>query len=196
MLSWFPQNISTFGGDIDQVFTLIYRIVGVWFLAAEGMLVYFVNALVSAKKGAVATADPWNGGTLEWATLSPPAHYNFIHMPVVSGHEPLWHAPEHAPVVSGLSTTSKEVLVTRTFDAEPDHRYVYPAPTPWPFLAAVATGGMFVGCLFTPWAAVIGLPIAAVAVIAWFWPTTPQKQGEVPKEGTSPGIVKKSEAPA
>jgi cytochrome c oxidase subunit I+III len=190
-----PRRVYTYLEETGWGSLNLMASIGVVILGL-GMLTYFVNALVSVKKGAVATADPWNGGTLEWATLSPPAHYNFVHMPVVSGHEPLWHAPEHAPVVAGLSTTSKEVLVTRTFDAEPDHRYVYPAPTPWPFLAAVATGGMFVALLFTPWALVIGLPIAAACVIAWFWPSSPKKEGEVPQEDASPGIVRKSEAPA
>jgi len=149
---------------------------------ALGVLVYLGNALVSWKKGPIAASNPWNGPTLEWATSSPPADYNFIHVPVVTGHEPLWHAPEHAPVATGLSTIEREVLITRTFDAEPDHRYSLPAPTPWPFLSAVATGGMFVGLIFTPWAFVIGLPIAAIAAIGWFWPTTPEKEGEAPHD--------------
>jgi cytochrome o ubiquinol oxidase subunit 1 len=29
------------------------------------------------------TGDPWNGRTLEWATTSPPADYNFVEIPVV-----------------------------------------------------------------------------------------------------------------
>jgi len=42
MLSWFPENISTFGGDIDRVFGLIYYIVGFWFLLTEAVLLYFL----------------------------------------------------------------------------------------------------------------------------------------------------------
>jgi cytochrome c oxidase subunit 2 len=42
MQKWFPENVSTFGGDIDSVFTLIYYIVGFWFLLTEGVLLYFV----------------------------------------------------------------------------------------------------------------------------------------------------------
>jgi cytochrome c oxidase subunit 2 len=42
MLSWFPENISTFGGDIDHVFALIYYIVGFWFLLTQGALFYFI----------------------------------------------------------------------------------------------------------------------------------------------------------
>jgi cytochrome c oxidase subunit I+III len=147
---------------------------------ALGMLLFVFNALYSLKRGAVAGPDPWGGDTLEWATTSPPPTYNFVHLPVVRGTEPLWNAPERAPVVTGLATDKRELLITRMLDAEPDHRYVYPGPTVWPFLAAVATAGMFLGLLFTPWAMVIGLPIASAMVICWFWPTTEKKEGEEP----------------
>ena len=39
--SWFPENISTFGGEIDSVFNLIYYIVGVWFILTEGAILLF-----------------------------------------------------------------------------------------------------------------------------------------------------------
>ncbi len=42
MSDWFPKNISTFGGDIDFVFYLIFYIVGFWFLLTEGAIVYFI----------------------------------------------------------------------------------------------------------------------------------------------------------
>ena len=42
MHGWFPENISTFGADIDHVFYLIYYIVGFWFLLAQGAILYFI----------------------------------------------------------------------------------------------------------------------------------------------------------
>ena len=42
MRNWFPENISTFGADLDGVFFLIYYIVLFWFVLVEGILVYFV----------------------------------------------------------------------------------------------------------------------------------------------------------
>ncbi len=36
------------------------------------------------------TGDPWNGRTLEWATSSPPPHYNFAVLPVVHGTDAFW----------------------------------------------------------------------------------------------------------
>ena len=38
------------------------------------------------------TGDPWNGRTLEWATASPPAPYNFAVVPHVHGIDALWAA--------------------------------------------------------------------------------------------------------
>ena len=39
---------------------------------------------------AVSTGDPWNGRTLEWATASPPAPYNFAVVPQVHGIDAWW----------------------------------------------------------------------------------------------------------
>jgi cytochrome o ubiquinol oxidase subunit 1 len=39
---------------------------------------------------AVSSDDPWNGRTLEWATASPPAAYNFAVVPHVHGVDPWW----------------------------------------------------------------------------------------------------------
>jgi cytochrome o ubiquinol oxidase subunit 1 len=37
------------------------------------------------------TADPWNGRTLEWATASPPAAWNFAVLPQVTDLDALWN---------------------------------------------------------------------------------------------------------
>ena len=36
------------------------------------------------------TGDPWDGRTLEWSTTSPPAFYNFAHVPEVHGRDAFW----------------------------------------------------------------------------------------------------------
>ena len=41
MFDWFPKNISTFGGDIDSVFWLIFYIVGAGFILGEAVIIYF-----------------------------------------------------------------------------------------------------------------------------------------------------------
>lgn len=42
MQRWFPENISTYGADIDGVFYLIYYIVSFWFVLTQLAIVYFV----------------------------------------------------------------------------------------------------------------------------------------------------------
>jgi cytochrome c oxidase subunit 1 len=186
-LTFFPQHILGLRGMPRRVYT--YGIETGWgglnLLVTAGaaimtvsLLLYLYNVVVSLRAGAVAPANPWHASTLEWATASPPPPYNFLPLPTVSGREPLWENPETQPVVVGLRSDRRDVLVTRVMDAEPDHRKQFPEPTVWPFLTAVATGIMFVGSIFTPWAVVYGsLPIA-IGLAGWAWP----RRGRTPAE--------------
>ncbi len=60
------------------------------FIIALGILFLIVNLVISLRRGERAGADPWDAWTLEWATSSPPAEYNFIKTPVVRSRRPLW----------------------------------------------------------------------------------------------------------
>ncbi|MFS0751965.1 cytochrome c oxidase subunit I [Oceanobacillus sp. 1P07AA] len=61
------------------------------FFMTFGVLVFVVNIFYTWKKGEKAPADAWGSGrTLEWATASPPIHFNFKQMPLVRGLDPLW----------------------------------------------------------------------------------------------------------
>jgi cytochrome c oxidase subunit 2 len=42
MHGWFPENISTYGADVDRVFYLIYYIVSFWFVLTQVAIVYFI----------------------------------------------------------------------------------------------------------------------------------------------------------
>jgi cytochrome c oxidase subunit 2 len=41
-LDWLPENISTYGGEIDSIFWMIYYITLVWFVVTVGTLLAFV----------------------------------------------------------------------------------------------------------------------------------------------------------
>lgn len=58
MLRWLPENISSFGRDIDSIMYLIYYVVGAWLILAEGLLLYFV---VRYRKSAHPVASGQNG---------------------------------------------------------------------------------------------------------------------------------------
>src|SRR5262245_38761660 len=67
-------------------------------LIALSVLVFIGNVLWSARRGPAAAANPWQAGTLEWATGSPPPPYNFLHLPTISSREPLWEQPADQPL--------------------------------------------------------------------------------------------------
>jgi cytochrome o ubiquinol oxidase subunit 1 len=51
-----------------------------------GVMLQVLQIIVSIrqrKQNLDTTGDPWNGRTLEWATSSPPPHYNFAIIPKV-----------------------------------------------------------------------------------------------------------------
>jgi cytochrome o ubiquinol oxidase subunit 1 len=71
---------------------LIVAQVGVLFILC-GIACLAVQIAVSIRDRAalaVSGGDPWNGRTLEWATASPPAAYNFAVVPQVHGIDPWW----------------------------------------------------------------------------------------------------------
>jgi cytochrome c oxidase subunit 1 len=162
---------------------------GLNLLASGGAVVFatsfallFVNVGRSLLRGARAPRDPWGAETLEWDTDSPAPCYSHAHIPVVTGLSPLWETPELARV-TGLRADRREVLVTRTVDASPEHREVLPGPSIWPFLAALATATGSTLVVFTPWGLPIGGVLLAVALLGWYLPRG-RVRAELP--GSSP----------
>lgn len=145
-------------------------------LIAVALVVTLANVLRSARRGAVAGADPWGADTLEWLTPSPPPPYNFAALPVVATRAPLWSEQEPSTgaaagrAVTGLDDTRREVLVTTLLDAAPDHRTSSAGPSIWPFLAALVTGVGFIGSIFTPWGLPLGVGLGLPVMVGWFWP--------------------------
>jgi len=147
-------------------------------IIAISMLIFVINVAGSLRNGVLAGDDPWGGETLEWATSSPPRHYNFTHIPVVASRAPMWEEGPELPVVTGLRTDVRDTLVTTLLDAQPDSKHRHPNPSIWPFLTAIATTILFVTLIFTPWGAVIGTPLLLLALLGWGWPRGIEKRQE------------------
>jgi cytochrome c oxidase subunit 1 len=179
-VAFYPMHHLGFLGMPRRVYTYLpenqwgewnlVATIGAWVLGV-GALIFLANVFWSRRHGKLAGDDPWGGGTLEWATTSPPPPYNFLYIPTVRGTYPVWENPPDTPVVTGLSTVKREVLVTTLHDARPDHRYHMAGRSIWTVVLAVATGGLMIGLIFHP----ISFPIGFFAVMAtlagWFWPT-------------------------
>ncbi|TGV95892.1 cytochrome ubiquinol oxidase subunit I, partial [Mesorhizobium sp. M2E.F.Ca.ET.154.01.1.1] len=91
-------------------------------ILAIGFLLFFIDAIRSAKSGPVASGNPWGATTLEWATSSPPPPYNFARLPVVGSLKPLTDHPGALPVASGLRVDRRELLVSSVVQALPEAR--------------------------------------------------------------------------
>jgi len=163
-----PRRVYTYSSDMPWAGLNLLESLGAVFMAA-GIFVFILNFVRSMKYGELAGNNPWGASTLEWATTSPPPSYNFADPPTVSSRDPLWDDPPDQPVVTGLHEDAREVLVTRMHDAEPDHRTEFPGPSLWPFLASLATTGLFIGSIFSPWAIWVGAVPVAITLTGWFW---------------------------
>jgi cytochrome c oxidase subunit 1 len=186
-LAFFPMHIAGLLGMPRRVYTYpaglglelpnLLSTIGA-IVVALSVLLSVVNGVVSLYRGAIASDDPWDAASLEWATSSPPPVFNFAHVPVVESRTPLWDVDGELPVVTGLRVDDKELLLTTVVSATPDLREPIPQASPWPFISAIATGVLFISSIFSPWAVLFGTGPVAIALTAWFWPKVMKRTPE------------------
>jgi cytochrome c oxidase subunit 1 len=172
-----PRRVYTYPAGLGLELPNLLSTIGA-FVVATSILLFVINGIVSNFRGRLAPPNPWGAPSLEWATSSPPAVYNFAHVPVVDSHTPLWDREGDLPVVTGLRVDEKEMLLTTVVEATPDLREPVPEPSLWPFISAVAVGIVFVASIFSAWAVPFGLIPCAIALIAWFWPKEMKRHPE------------------
>ena len=191
-LTFFVQHFLGFFGMPRRVYTYLPGLGwDVWNLIssagaivlAAGVGVFAVNLVRAWARGPAALDDPWGGGTLEWATTSPPQQYNFAQIPVVRSREPLWDEPLPEATATALSGWTeplvdpvdgrREVLGTSELDAEPEEVYDLPQQSYHPLWTALGVAVLLLGILVDAyWLAVAGLLAALAAWIGWMWPSS------------------------
>jgi cytochrome c oxidase subunit I+III len=138
----YPEEMGV--GPLNLIST-----VGAYILAA-GFIITLLNLLLHSRYGKLAQNDPWNGDSLEWATLSPPAPYGVVRPPVIRDRYPLWQRPSEIPAESftqKLEKVSRSLecrpcswrasLLTDITNAFPQAVQFLPGPTHLPFFIAV-----------------------------------------------------------
>jgi cytochrome c oxidase subunit I len=181
-LTFFPMHLLGLKGMTRRIYTYpaemgwgqanLLATIGA-FVILIGGIVFIANVLTSRKKGPLAGPNPWDAGTLEWATDSPPEHYNFVHLPGATSRYPLWTEPQERVEVTGMRHDRREVLVTSLMDAEPRFRHVLPGPSIWPLATALLSTVGLVGSMFKFQWYYIGFVLAAIGLIGWFKPRGP-----------------------
>jgi cytochrome c oxidase subunit I len=167
-----PRRIYTYASEMGWGSTNLIATVGA-FIIAIGGAVFIANVIRSLTGGAAADADPWEAPSLEWAAESPPANYNFLHLPVVSARCPLWADKNDWGLVVGMRNDRREVLVTTLLEAEPQHRCVLPGSSIWPFLTAAGWTIGLVGSVAAFGWYYVATALGMIGLIGWFWPRGP-----------------------
>ena len=195
-VAFFPMHILGLNGMPRRIYTYLAE-TGWGTLNAVSTLgavtvvisvaIFIVNAALSWRGGHLAGANPWDSSGLEWATPSPAPSYNFINTPVVLGRHPLWDTGSPLPVITGLRADRREVLVTTTFDAQPDHRHSHPNASIWPLFLALCMAEVWIGSIFTPWAVLGGFGLTLLGMLGWGWQST--RQIEIERVDTGERIV-------
>ncbi|RAR49319.1 cytochrome c oxidase subunit I+III [Paraburkholderia unamae] len=179
-LGFFPMHISGLLGMPRRVYTYpegmgwdtanLLTSVGA-FVFATGIAMFIGNALVSARRGARAGANPWNAAGLEWSTSSPPPPYNFAILPSVRSRDPLWQPDANIPRRGYLLHRGREALGVTPLMGDPDVILKMPEDSYAPFVLGVASTLVFVGLLLHSGSiTALAGAICALSLIAWLWP--------------------------
>jgi cytochrome c oxidase subunit I len=173
-----PRRVYTYPAHMGWDTLNMVTSVGA-FIFAVGILLTFVNVLVSLRVGRIAGPNPWDAPTLEWSIPSPPPPYNFAVLPTVASRHPLWEqrlGESHG--ASSLDTglildDRRETIGTTALDSEPDVILKMPFDSPAPFILTVGTSLIFAGMLIPSrlWAlTAVGCLIVIAAILIWLWP--------------------------
>jgi heme/copper-type cytochrome/quinol oxidase subunit 1 len=173
LLTFFPMHIVGLLGMTRRVYTYhagfgwdaynLSETIGA-FILAGGLLMILGNLVWSRFRGPPSGPDPFFGGTLEWATTSPPPPYNFAVIPTVASPYPNWDRVEGGiPLDHGHATGATTVR-----DGYFDEVLKMPSESGLPIVLALAVTLLFIMLLTTHFiVAGIFAIVAAVVLAAW-----------------------------
>jgi cytochrome c oxidase subunit I len=184
-LTFFPMHMLGLLGMTRRIYTYpesmgwgaynLSETVGAFILTA-GLLLIFANLAYSLFRGPAAGPDPFRGGTLEWATTSPPPPYNFPVIPVVRSAYPNWDREDREADRGRLRRgelvfdQGHETPAATVVDAVPDEVLEMPSESPWPLVLSICTAGLFVMLLVRHYAvAGVFALLVLLALAAWHW---------------------------
>ena len=90
MLGWLPENVSTYGAEMDSLLALILYIVGVWFVLAEVVLLGFVIVYRRRPRRKAAWVPGTSLKQLSWV-LIPCIVILGLDLAIEAAGAPVWH---------------------------------------------------------------------------------------------------------
>jgi len=190
-LAFFPMHILGFLGMPRRVWTynsgLGWDTLNAIVSAGSGVFalgtgITLVNWVWSHGRGRPAGNNPWEADSLEWATSSPPPHFNFEAIPVVTGRHPLWDQDPVPTAVSGDDEATRSLgpegaldrgtPITSGLDTTPETTLTIPDETYLPLLLASGLAVFFVGLLISAVVVgILGVCVGVLGLVWWAWRT-------------------------
>ena len=206
-VAFFPMHIAGLMGMPRRVYTYPTGLGWEWpnmistagaFILGLGVAVFIWNVIRSVlmARGAVPSDNPWDAGTMDWATPTPPPDEGYRVIPIVESRYPLWEQkslergkPEYERVVHGLAespVTWRAQLVTSAVTAEPQAIAHLAGPSLWPLIAGIMLTLNFVATLFDMYWLLAFSSVATVgATIGWLWPSKLERERRLAGDGDS-----------
>ena len=147
------------------------------FVLAIGLGMVLVDIVIHVFVAVRGKRNPWNAGTLEWATMSPPPAYNFASLPLVTSRDPFAGDPGlPARLAKGegyLGTPRhgwRETLTVDIASGRPEQLVIYPGNTRLPIVMAAVTGLAFLSLLLKLyWLTPLALLGVLALALRWVW---------------------------
>jgi cytochrome c oxidase subunit 1 len=190
-LQGMPRRTYTYAEDMGWDLLNQLATVGA-FVIALSVLVFLVNVIVSSKRGAIASADPWDGRTLEWSIPSPAPEYNFAEVPQVEARDDFWHRKytedENGRLVrlpaggsddgsTGVAVADRDTESTGGDEGGHDdhggsgdggHHIHLPSPSYYPLILSLGLPILGYAAVFKePWLAVPGVIVLLFGIYGW-----------------------------
>jgi cytochrome c oxidase subunit 1/cytochrome c oxidase subunit I+III len=143
-----------------------------------GILVTFINAMASYRRGPVAGDNPWQADTLEWDVSSPPPSYGVLSIPLVASRHPLWdeHSESDDPREERRFDHSRLTMSTSWLSARPVALSQMPEDTLAPLWLGVTVTAVLAALLVPSWRAALIFVGLSLVIAGWWLMPRPQKQ--------------------
>ena len=193
-VAFFPMHLTGLRGMPRRVFTYPEELGWDWlnlistvgaFVFATGVLVVVFDAVRPKGKALDASRNPWNAGTMEWAT-PPSENWGMRSIPEVKSRYPLWEEKELLREIDegrwylpDAQEGRREALMTSVLDGEPQEVFRVPGTSYLAFICAMTLGGVFIAMTYHAWwLALISAVAFFVALMGWIWTGT----GQIPEK--------------
>jgi cytochrome c oxidase subunit 1/cytochrome c oxidase subunit I+III len=167
-----PRRNYTYPGNLGWTIYNLIESIGAYLLAL-GLVSIVVNLLISRFRGEPAQ-DPFHGDTLEWATSSPPPHYNFAVIPTVTTPYGMYDEDDRERDSrrlergEGVLASGHKTPASTVQDGVLDEILEMPSYSWWPPVSALMLTGMFFMLLLQHfWIAAGFGALGLLALFAW-----------------------------